>query len=111
MQIEIKGRSSLAGDGKHFVAALQLLSHVRLFATPWTAARQPSSVLWILQARMLVWVAMPFSRGSSRPRDQTLVSCIGRWILYPLTHLGSPICLFMTGLFDFTKRPESSSML
>ena len=36
---------------------------------------------------------MPFSRGSSRPRDRTLVSCvscIGRWILYHSRHLGSP---------------------
>ena len=30
----------------------------------------------ILQARMLEWVAFPFSRGSSQPRDQTQVSCI-----------------------------------
>ena len=30
----------------------------------------------ILQARMLEWVAIPFSRGSSQPRDQTWVSCI-----------------------------------
>ena len=28
------------------------------------------SVLGILQARILEWVAIPFSRGSSRPRDQ-----------------------------------------
>ena len=28
-----------------------------------------SSVHWILQARVLEWVAMPSSRGSSRPRD------------------------------------------
>ena len=35
-----------------------------------------SSVHGILQARILEWVAMPFSRGSSQPRDQTLVSCI-----------------------------------
>ena len=28
----------------------------------------------ILQARMLEWVAAPFSRGSSQPRDRTLVS-------------------------------------
>ena len=70
-----------------------------------------SSVCGILQARILEWVAMPFSRGSSRPRDRTRISCIGRWILYRLTHLGSPMCLFMTGLFDFTKHPEGSSML
>ena len=39
----------------------------------------------ILQTRILEWVAMPFSRGSSRPRDLipvSYVSCIGRWILY-----------------------------
>ena len=29
-----------------------------------------------LQVRILEWVAIPFSRGSSPPRDQTRVSCI-----------------------------------
>ena len=37
--------------------------------TSWTVARHE-----ILQARILEWVAIPFSRGSSQPRDQTLVS-------------------------------------
>ena len=41
-----------------------------------------SSVHGIFQARILEWVAISFSRGSSRPRDGTCVSCIGRWILY-----------------------------
>ena len=35
-----------------------------------------SSVQEILQATMLEWAAIPFSRGSSQPRDQTCVSCI-----------------------------------
>ena len=35
-----------------------------------------SSVPGILQARILEWVAIPFSRGSSWPRDQTHVSCV-----------------------------------
>ena len=35
-----------------------------------------SSVYGILQARTLSWAAIPFSRGSSQPRDQTQVSCI-----------------------------------
>ena len=35
-----------------------------------------SSVHGIFQARILKWVAMPSSRGSSQPRDQTQVSCI-----------------------------------
>ena len=29
-----------------------------------------------LQARVLEWVAIPFSKGSSQPRDQTPVSCM-----------------------------------
>ena len=35
-----------------------------------------SSVHGILQARILEWVAISFSRRSSQPGDQTLVSCI-----------------------------------
>ena len=35
-----------------------------------------SSIHGILQTRILEWVAIPFSRGSSQPRDQTQVSCI-----------------------------------
>ena len=45
-----------------------------------------SSVHGILQGRILNWVAVPSSRGSSRPRNQTCisyVSCIGRWVLAP----------------------------
>ena len=47
----------------------ELLSHVQLFATPWT-------VHGILQARILEWVAFPFFRGSPtsgiEPRSPTL---------------------------------------
>ena len=35
----------------------------------------------ILQARILEWVAIPFSRRSSQPRDQTQVSCIAGGVL------------------------------
>ena len=43
-----------------------------------------SSAHGILQAKILEWVAMPSSRGSSRPRDWILISyisCTGRWVL------------------------------
>ena len=51
-----------------------------------------SSVHGITQARILEWAAISSSRGSSRSRDWTHipVSCIGRWILLPLSYLGSP---------------------
>ena len=60
------------------------LSRVQLFTTPWTGARQVSSVHGILQARILEWVAISFSRGSSRPRDWSWVShiagrCFNLW--------------------------------
>ena len=54
---------------------VKLLSYVQLFVTP---GLEPTRLLCpgILQARILEWVAISFSRGSSRPRDQTPVSCI-----------------------------------
>ena len=51
-----------------------------------------SSVHGSPQAGILEWVAISSSRGSSWCRGQTQVSCIsciGRQILYPLSHLGS----------------------
>ena len=40
------------------------------------------SIHGILQAGILEWVAISFSRESSRPRNQTHISCIGRQLLY-----------------------------
>ena len=40
-----------------------------------------SSIHGILQIRILEWVAIPFSRGSSQPRDWACISCItGRFL-------------------------------
>ena len=101
-----------------------------------------SPIPGILQARILEWVAIPFSRGSSRPRDQSQVYHIagrffiilsrrgspkntevgshslpqgifstqglnphlllGRWILYHLSHQGSPfIPLHISSILGF----------
>ena len=46
-----------------------VLSHVQPFATLWTVARQAPMFMRILEARILKWVAMPPSRGSSQSRD------------------------------------------
>ena len=54
-----------------------------------------SSVHGISQARILEWVAIIFSRGSSQPRDQTCISCIsciGGQVLYQLSHQGKSSC-------------------
>ena len=71
-----------------------VLSHVWLFCDPMNCCPPGSSDHGIFQARILEWVAISCPRGSSGPRDRThisWVSCIGRQILYPLSHLGSPI--------------------
>ena len=52
-----------------------------------------SSVYEILQARILELVAMPSSRGSSQPRDQTQVSCIAGGFFYCLSYQRSPSIL------------------
>ena len=98
----------------------------------------------ILKARILEWVAFPFSRGSSQPRDRTQVSCIAgrffpaepqgkpkntrvgslsllqgifptqesnqsllhcRWILYQLSHQGSPESPGRSCIYDVLTRP------
>ena len=56
---------------------------------PMDCSSPGSSVHGILQARILEYVAIPFSRGSSQPRDQTQVSGIAEGILYCLSHQGS----------------------
>ena len=43
---------------------------------PMDCSLSGSSVHGILQARILEWVAISFSRESSQPRDRTRVSCI-----------------------------------
>ena len=53
---------------------LSRFSRVRLFVIPRTVACQAPLSMGILQARRLERVAIPFSRGSSQPRDQTWVS-------------------------------------
>ena len=54
-----------------------------------TDCRLPDfSVHGIFQGRILEWGAIPYSRGSSQPKDWTHVPCIsftGRWILYHCT--------------------------
>ena len=64
-----------------------------------------SSAHGILQARILEWVAMPSSWGSSQPREQTLVSYvsgIGRQVLYHSCHPGSLYVAFTQYLIFFT---------
>ena len=55
-----------------------------------------SSIHGILQARILEWVAIPFSRGSSQSRDRSQVSCIAGQIKITYLH----VILNLGGYFE-----------
>ena len=75
------------------VCSAKLLQSFLSLCDPMDHIQPGSSIHGILQARILEWVAMPFSRRSSWPRDRTCISYIsyiGRQVLYHKHHLGSP---------------------
>ena len=77
-ELEVCSQTSLASLFSHCCCCLVAQWHPTL-CDPMDCSPPGSS---FSQARILEWVAIPFSRGSSWPRDQTHVSCIGRQILY-----------------------------
>ena len=60
---------NLLGYTLFYAYVLSHFSCVRLYVTLWTLAHQDPLSNGILQARILEWVVLPFSRGSSQPRD------------------------------------------
>ena len=72
---------SFLPPGLHFLLFLVCKSCPTL-CNPMGYRLPGSSVHGILQARILEWVAIPFSLKSSWLRDWTRISCIGRRILY-----------------------------
>ena len=82
-------------DGPHDLLAricsiVQSLSRVQLFHDPMDCSPPGSSVHEISLARILEWVTISFSRGSSWPRDWTQISCTSGQILYHLSRQESP---------------------
>ena len=67
------------GVGCHFLLQCMKVKSEREVAQSCQTLNDPMdyTVHGICQARILEWVAFPFSRGSSQPRDRTQVSCIG----------------------------------
>ena len=66
-------------------ACVRACSVVSDFYDPMNCSPPGFSVHGITQARTLEWVAISYSKASSRPKDRTHVSCdscIGSWILY-----------------------------
>ena len=74
--LEPPKRSSRSLGPLHYSVVVHLLSCVWLFCDPMDCSPSGSSVHGISQARILEWVAISSSRGSSWARDQTQVSCV-----------------------------------
>ena len=78
------------GDQTAFGLAC-VLSRVQLFATPWTVVCQAPLSMDISHARILEWVAISYSRGSSRPRikSASLMSpaLAGRFLTTEITYM------------------------
>ena len=70
------------------------LSWVQIFVTPCTVCSLPGSCPWVLQSRILEWVAMLFSRVifPTQGSNPGFPRC-GQ-ILYHLSHQGSSNCMF-----------------
>ena len=86
---------SSTGHALQYTCAV--LSHSVMSDSLWPYGQQPSMPLCsrILQARILEWVVIPFSRGASQPRDWTQVSCIAGGFL-PSEPPGKPIKVYMS---------------
>ena len=84
-------------------ANLSFFSHIRL-CNRMDCSLPGSSVHGILQARMLEWVAIPISRGSSL----YLLHC--RQALYPLSQLGSPSSGSLASSFQRLKMCSEKAM-
>ena len=104
----------LAGRTRH--SEWKSLSHIRLWESM-DCSPPGSSVHGILQARILEWVFISISRGSSQPRDQTWVSCIaGRFFtVWAIRVSMTPpkfqlSCCFGTSAMVLTHSTEPSSL-
>ena len=75
-------------------AGVQSIQSCSTRCNPMDCSLPGSSVHGIFLTRILEWVAMPFSRGSSRPRDRNHISSIGRWFLNHWTTREVPRLLF-----------------
>ena len=89
----------------HFVkiwdsfVVVQLLSHVQLFATPWTVAHQAPPSMGF--SRQEYWSALPFTSPRDLP-DPVIkpTSPVWRVDSLPLNHLGSPLDMILLRNFN-----------
>ena len=86
------------GSSQSKVKQSEVVQSCLTLCDPMDCTLPGSSIHRVLQARILECVAISFSRGYSRPRDRTWVSCItGRQTLYCLSHQNYVSYIFCFG--------------
>ena len=86
----------------HYVCACPVAQSCPTLLDTMDCSPPASSVRGILQARTLEWVAMPSSRGSSQPKDQTQVSQIaGGFFTIWATRESQVNVFYIVYLYDF----------
>ena len=90
-----------------FCCCVEPLNYVRFFCNPMDWSPSSSPVHKISQARILEWVAISFSRGSSQPKDQTHISCVSctdKQILYHWTTREAPFIILNNVNWDILNK-------
>ena len=86
-----------------FLCACSVTQLCLILCDPMNCSLPSSPVHGVLQVSRMEWVAISPFRESPWPRDQTgisCISCIGRQIILPLSHLGSPFAFFIRYLLN-----------
>ena len=134
--IELPSLMSLALAGRFFTSSTICKAQESVWKWKWVTQScltlcNPTDCIvhGVLQARILEWVALPFSRGSSQPRDPTQVSCIAggfftswatsprilEWVAYPFSRgsawprnrVGSPALQADCLPTELSRKPKS----
>ena len=97
-----------AGTNPYWIIVSEVAQSCPTLCNPMDCSLSGSSVHGISQARVLEWIAISFSRGSSRPTDQTRASPHCRQMLDHLSQQGSPAFTFSS--VQFSRSVVSNSL-
>ena len=99
-------QSSLCCNSRSFLCSVA--QSCLILCGPIDCGLPGSSPHGVFQAKILEWIPVPYSRGSSRPEDQIRVSgisCIGRQILYHQCHLEAQVLIDHRILYTIVRLP------
>ena len=89
-------QSEVSQKEKHQYSISEVAQSCLILCNPRDCSLSGSSVHGIFQARVLEWIGISFSRGSFRPRNQTLVSRIAGRCFYRLTQRMTNTIMFLS---------------